>query len=74
MEEMEKPEQLDIILEEVDAPTTWVRPIAAQPKSKKSSTLHVMLCFEIREANTAIRRERHVTPTIGDIICELNRS
>ncbi|KAI0226952.1 hypothetical protein LSAT2_022587, partial [Lamellibrachia satsuma] len=61
MEEMEKPEQLDIIMEAVDAPTTWLRPISTQPKS---GTLHVMLCFEIREANKAIRRERHMTPTI----------
>ena len=71
-EELEKLEQLDIIEEEVDAPTPWVSLIDAQPKPKKPSQLRI--CVDMRETNKAIRRERHVTPTIDDIIFELNGS
>ena len=72
--ELYKPEQLDIIQEVVDAPTTRMSPIVPEPKSKKPSKLREILCFNIREAKTAIVRELHVTPTIYDIISELNSS
>ena len=71
-EELEKLEQLDIIEEVVDVPTPWVSPIVAQPKPKKPNELRI--CVDMREANRAIRRERHVTPTVDDVIFELNGS
>ncbi|KAI0210788.1 hypothetical protein LSAT2_004428 [Lamellibrachia satsuma] len=68
-EELEKLEQLDIIEEVVDVPTPWVSPIVAQPKLKKTNELRI--CVDMHEANRAIRRERHVTPTVDDVIFEL---
>ena len=67
-EELDKLEQRDIIEEVVDAPSPWVSPIVGQPKPKKPSELRI--CVDMREVNKAIRRERHVTPTIDDIIFE----
>ena len=32
----------------------------------------IRLCIDMREANVAIKRERHDTPTIDEIIAELN--
>ncbi|KAI0236167.1 Histone deacetylase 11 [Lamellibrachia satsuma] len=40
-EELEKLEQLDIIEDVAVDPTPWVSPIAAQPKPKKQSELHM---------------------------------
>ena len=71
-EVLDKLEQLDILEEVVNTPTPWVSLIVAQPKPKKISEFRI--CVDMREANKAIRRERHVTPTIDDIIFELNGS
>lgn len=62
-------EEADII-EKVDGPTPWVSPIVIVPKSSDPSD--VRICVDMREANKAIQRERHITPTIDDIITDLN--
>ena len=69
--ELEKLEKLDII-EKVNGPTPWVSPIVVAPKPKKPG--EIRLCVDMRRANTAIQRERHVTPTIDDMILDLNGS
>ena len=69
--ELEKLEKLDII-EKVNGPTPWVSPIVVAPKPKKPG--EIRLCVDMRRANTAIQRERHVTPTIDDMIMDLNGS
>lgn len=66
---LKKLEALDII-EKVDGPTPWVSPIVVTPKPKKPGDIR--LCVDMRRANTAIQRERHVTPTIDDMILDLN--
>jgi len=71
-EELEKLKQFDIIEEVTDGPTPWVSSIVAQPKPKKPNELRIYV--DMREANQAVRRVRHVTPTIDDIIFELNGS
>lgn len=68
-QELKKLEALDII-EKVDGPTPWVSPIVVTPKPKKPGDIR--LCVDMRRANTAIQRERHVTPTIDDMILDLN--
>lgn len=60
----------DDIIEKVEGPTPWISPIVIVPKS--SDPMDVRLCVDMREANRAIQRERHLTPTIDDIICDLN--
>ena len=65
--ELQRLEQLDII-EKVDGPTEWVSPIVVAPKKNGE----IRLCVDMRQANKAIKRERHITPTIDDIIAKLN--
>lgn len=62
--------EADDINEEVTGPTPWVSPIVAAPKPRDPD--RVRLCVDMRRANTAIERERHITPTMDDVVHELN--
>ena len=55
--ELERLEKLDII-EKVEGPTPWISPIVVVPI--------------LREANKAVKREKHLMPTIDDLIADLN--
>ena len=48
------------IIEKVTERTPWVSPV------------EIRICIDMREANKAIERERHLTPTIDDLTHELN--
>ena len=65
--ELERLESLDII-EKVTGPTPWVSPIVVVPKSSGQ----VRLCVDMREANKAVKREKHLMPTIDDLVADLN--
>ncbi|MCG8046730.1 MAG: RNase H-like domain-containing protein [Candidatus Thiodiazotropha endolucinida] len=65
--ELERLESLDII-EKVDGPTDWVSPIVIAPRKNGD----IRICVDMRKANEAIKRERHITPTIDDITANLN--
>lgn len=60
------------IIEKVEGkgPTPWVSPVVVVPK--KSDPTAVRLCVDMREANRAIRRERHIMPTLDDVLTVLN--
>ena len=62
-------ESLDII-EKVDGATEWVSPIVVAPKKNGE----IRICVDMRQANKAIKRELHKTPTIDDIIAKLSGS
>ena len=68
-EELVRLDKLDII-EKVEGPTPWVSPIVAVPKPKSPN--EVRICIDMRMPNTAIQRERHITHTLDDIVCDLN--
>ena len=70
-DELQRLQDLDII-EEVDGPTPWVSPIVVVPKPKNPEKIRI--CVDMRAPNTAIRRERHITPTVDDIVVQLNGS
>ena len=57
--------EADDIIEKADGPTPWVSPLVVVPKKFR-------LCIDMREANKAIQREKHVMPTIDDLIADLN--
>ena len=57
------------IIEKVTGPTPWVSPVVIIPKTDPSE---IRICIDMREANKAIERERHLTPTIDDLIHDLN--
>lgn len=69
--ELKRLEQLDII-EKIEGPTPWVSPIVVALKPKKPEEIRI--CVDMRQVNTAVRREWHITPTIDDIILDLNGS
>ena len=60
------------IIEKVDGPTPWVSPIVVAPKAKNLN--EIRLCVDMREPNKAILRSRHITPTLDDMILDLNGS
>ena len=69
--ELDRLEKMDVI-EKVEGPTPWVSNLVVAPKPNNPNDIR--LCVDMRKANEAIKRERHVTPTIDDIILELNGS
>lgn len=58
------------VTERVSGPTPWVSPIVVTPKPKNPERARI--CVDMRLPNTAIQRERHITPTIDDLIHDLN--
>ena len=69
--ELERLQQHDII-DPAQGPTLWVSPIVAFPKPNNPEKLR--LCVDMRQANTAILRERHPQPTIEDLLNDLNEA
>ena len=67
--EVEKLEAANII-EKVSGPTEWVSRIVTPPKPKKPD--EIRLCVDMRAANKAILRTRHVTPTLDKLVTRLN--
>ena len=60
------------IIEDAKGPTPWVSPLVIVPKPKGPES--VRICVDMCCPNTAIRREKHVTPTVDDFIQALNGS
>jgi len=58
------------IIEPVEGPTEWISPIVTPIKPNDPSKIR--LCVDMRAANEAILRTRYVTPTLDDIIHDLN--
>ena len=67
--EIQKLEQEGII-EKVSGPTEWVSRIVTPPKPKSPN--EIRLCVDMRDANRAILRMRHITPTIDELTADLN--
>ena len=61
----------DVIEKVTDQPTPWISPIVTPPKKNPDE---IRLCVDMREANKAIKRERHLLPTIDALINDLNGS
>ena len=56
------------IIEKVDGATAWVSPLVVAPKKNGG----VRLCVDMRMPNKAIQRERHPSPTVDDLVTNLN--
>ena len=68
-EQLRRDEEIGVV-ERIENPTPWVSPIVVAPKPKSPGKVHV--CSDMRQANKAIKRERQVTPTIKEMIGDLN--
>jgi hypothetical protein len=62
--------KLDIIEPVHGIPTPWVSPITVVRKPHNPDEIRI--CVDMRNVNNAIKRERHITPTVDDIIIALN--
>ena len=58
----------DGIIEDVKSPTPWISPLVVVPKPNGN----VRLCVDARRANEVILRERHLNPTVDDVIHAVN--
>ena len=58
------------IIEPATGATPWVSPLVVFPKPNNPDEIRV--CVDMRRANQAITRERHPTPTVDEIIHDLN--
>jgi hypothetical protein len=58
------------VIERAEGPTPWVSPIVVIEKPKQPGK--VRICVDMREGNKAILRERHVMPTVDEVIHKLN--
>lgn len=67
--ELNELEKADII-EKVEGATPWVSPIVVVPKPNDPDRIRI--CVDMREANRAICRERHLIPTVEEIALDLN--
>lgn len=63
-------EKLDII-EKTTGPTLWVSPIVVVPKDNSDD---IRICVDMRNANTAVKRERYPIPTIDEVLQDMNNS
>ena len=68
-EQFKADEALGVIEKVIDEQTPWVSPLVVVPKKTPGQ---VRVCVDMRKANSAILRERHITPTISEIIHDLN--
>ena len=59
------------IIEEVHGPTKWLLPVVVvlQPNSKD-----IRICVDMRKTNVAIQRTRHITPTVDELISNIENS
>ena len=57
------------IIECAEGLTPWVSPIDVVPKPQKPNEIRI--CVDMRSLNKAIIRERHVIPTIDDVVSDL---
>ena len=64
--ELKRLEKLDII-KTVEGPTPWISPIVVVP----TKSGEVRICVDMREANKAVQREKHLVPMIDDLIARV---
>ncbi|XP_060606276.1 uncharacterized protein K02A2.6-like [Ruditapes philippinarum] len=68
--ELKSLEEMDVIEKVIGLPTPWVSNLVAAPKP--NAPHEVRVCVDMRKANTAIKTEKNVCPTVDDIILTLN--
>lgn len=60
----------DDIIEKVTEPTPWKSPIVVVPKPGNLDKIRI--CADMRAANKAILPIKHITPTIDELLIDLN--
>lgn len=57
------------VIEKAAGPTPWISPVVIVPKEND-----IRRCIDMRQANTAVIRERHPIPTVDEVLHDLNES
>jgi hypothetical protein len=60
----------DMIEKVCDQPNPWISPTVCTPKKDGGTRI----CVDMRAAKQAIKRERHIMPTLSDLRAEMNGS
>ncbi|XP_014680814.1 PREDICTED: uncharacterized protein K02A2.6-like [Priapulus caudatus] len=60
----------DGIIEQVERPTPWISPLVIIPKPSGN----IRVCVDMRQANTAVIRERPPIPTVDEVLHRMNGS
>jgi len=60
----------DDLIEPVEGPTPWLSPLVIIPKPSGD----IRICVDMRQANTAVTRERHPITTIDKVMQRMNGS
>lgn len=69
-EKLEDLLKLDVIIDKVEGPTSWVNPSVVVEKPNGD----VRLCLDMRQANRAIVREKHPVPTVEETLQEVSHA
>ena len=56
------------IIEKIEGPTSWLSPLVVVPKPNND----IRICVDMRQANTAVLRERFPLPNIDETLEEMN--
>ena len=62
-------QELEDIIEQVEGPTEWISNVVLTPKSNPTQ---IRMNIDMTTANTAIKRTRHVIPTLEELRYKLN--
>ncbi|KAJ1138253.1 hypothetical protein NDU88_004644 [Pleurodeles waltl] len=57
-----------VVIEKITGPIPWMLPLVITPKPKQPGAISP--CVDMRLPNRAIKRERHITPTMDDIMAD----
>ena len=54
----------------MNEPSEWISPVVVVPKPNGD----IRLCFDMRQKNQAVKRVHHPTPTIDELLQDMNES